>query len=64
MAVMCAEDRTAAVSCCSVVLCAAHGRLQLAGSTLSVFAWLVRVLECYRLPLHVLLSQLLLFVIS
>jgi hypothetical protein len=56
VAVMCAEDRIAAVSCISVVLCAAHSRQQLAGSTLSVFAWLVRVLECYRLPLHVLLS--------
>jgi hypothetical protein len=56
VAVMCTEARTAIASCSSVVLCAAHGRQQLAGSTLSVFAWLVRVLECYRLPLRVLLS--------
>ena len=63
MAVMCAEDRTAVASCSSVLLCAAHGRLQLAGSTLSVFAWLVRVLECYRLPAACAV-ELLLFVIN
>lgn len=48
---MCLANNGATVSCSGVATSVAHAGQQLAGGTLGgVFLWLVRVLECYRLP--------------